>query len=116
MRKLIFATSLMLGLGSVAALAHHGWGSYDASKGMTIESKVAGLEWRNPHAMLMFEHQGATWHVTLAPLSRLQARGVSREMLEPGATVTAEGYPSKRTPNELRAERITVGGETFEMR
>jgi hypothetical protein len=52
----------------------------------------------------------------LAPLSRLQARGVSREMLAPGATVAAEGYPSKRTPNEMRAERITVGGETFEMR
>jgi hypothetical protein len=116
MRKAMSATCLILGLSSAAALAHHGWGSYDAAKSMTIESKVEGLEWRNPHAMLMVEHEGAMWHVTLAPLSRLQARGVSRGMLEPGATVAAEGHPSKRNPNEMRAERITVGGETFEMR
>lgn len=116
MRKTVAATSLLLGLGSAAAFAHHGWGSYDSSKRLTIEAPVESLEWQNPHAMLTVEHDGAMWHVTLAPLSRLQARGVSREMLESGATVAAEGHPSKRNPNEMRAERITVAGKTFEMR
>ncbi len=116
MRHAISLSALALALTSAGALAHHGWGSYDSSKTMTIESTVESLEWQNPHAMLTLPHEGANWQVTLAPLSRMQARGVSREMLVPGATVSAEGYPSTRNPNEIRAERITVGGETFELR
>ena len=116
MRVTLGLSALIFVIASASALAHHGWGSYDSSKRMTIESKVEDLQWQNPHAMLMLEHDGAMWHVTLAPLSRLQARGVSRDMLEPGATIAAEGYPSKRNPNEMRAERITVAGKTFAMR
>jgi hypothetical protein len=37
-------------------------------------------------------------------------------MLKPGATVSVEGYPSTRTPREMRAERITVAGKTVELR
>jgi hypothetical protein len=37
-------------------------------------------------------------------------------MIKPGSTVTLEGYPSTRVDTEMRAERITVGGKTFELR
>jgi hypothetical protein len=37
-------------------------------------------------------------------------------MLKPGATVTLEGYPNRDKPEEMRAERITVGGKTVELR
>jgi hypothetical protein len=37
-------------------------------------------------------------------------------MLAVGTVVSIEGYPSTRTPNEMRAERITVAGKTFELR
>jgi hypothetical protein len=30
--------------------------------------------------------------------------------------VTLEGYPSTRVETEMRAERIVVGGKTFELR
>jgi hypothetical protein len=30
--------------------------------------------------------------------------------------VAVEGYPSTKGERELRAERITVGGKTFELR
>jgi hypothetical protein len=110
------AALLLLTFGSSQALAHHGWGSYDASKRFTIKSTVHTLQWQNPHVMVMVEHEGAMWHLTLAPVSRMQLRGVKQEMLKPGAVVAAEGYPSKRNPNEMRAERITVDGKTFAMR
>jgi hypothetical protein len=101
---------------SAPALAHHGWGSYDAAKVFTITAPVEHLDWSNPHAHLRLRHQGEMWEATLAPLSRMQLRGLSEEMLKPGATVSVEGYPSTRTAREMRAERITVAGKTVELR
>ena len=43
-------------------------------------------------------------------------RGISRDMLKIGATLTAVGYPNKTDAREIRAERITIGGKTAEMR
>jgi hypothetical protein len=43
-------------------------------------------------------------------------RGVKEEMLKVGTTIAAEGYPSTRNEHEMRAERITVAGQTYEMR
>lgn len=98
------------------AAAHHGWGSYDVAKAFIIEAPVDHLDWSNPHAHLRLKHDGAAWEATLAPLSRMQLRGLSEDMLKPGTIVRVEGYPSTRTPNEMRAERITVAGKTVELR
>ena len=116
MRKTAIASALTLALTSLAAHAHHGWGSYDASGAFTIEAPVESLLWENPHGELTLMHDGEAWHITLAPLSRLQVRGLSPAALQPGTMVAAHGHPSRNTPNEMRAERIIVGGETFEMR
>lgn len=37
-------------------------------------------------------------------------------MLKPGSTATLEGYPNRNKPEEMRVERITVGGKTVELR
>jgi hypothetical protein len=116
MRKTAIASVLTLALTSLAAHAHHGWGSYDASSALTIEAPVESLLWENPHGELIMSHDGQPWRITLAPLSRLQVRGLSREMLQPGTVVAAQGYPSRRHPNEMRAERLIVAGQTYEMR
>jgi hypothetical protein len=116
MRNTALASVLTLALTSLAAHAHHGWGSYDASGAFTIESPVANLLWENPHGELTLMHDGEPWRITLAPLSRLQVRGLSPEMLQPGTVVAAHGHPSRHNPNEMRAERLIVGGETYQMR
>ena len=113
MRRLALAAALLV---ATPAVAHHGWGSYDAAKIFTITAPVEHLDWSNPHAHLQLRHQGEMWEATLAPLSRMQLRGLSQEMLKPGTTVAVEGYPSTRTPREMRAERITVAGKTVELR
>jgi hypothetical protein len=46
----------------------------------------------------------------------MSSRGVSAQMIAVGKTVSAYGYPSTATPDEMRAERITIDGKTFEMR
>ncbi len=46
----------------------------------------------------------------------MESRGIKKDMLKPGTPVVIEGYPSMRTEHEMRAERITVGGKTVELR
>lgn len=97
-------------------LAHHGWGSYDASKTVTVEGPIELSQYENPHALIKVTAQGKTWSIVLAPTSRMTARGAPTEFIAVGKTVTAVGYASTTTPDEMRAERITVDGKTVELR
>ncbi|MGE3876098.1 MAG: DUF6152 family protein [Parvibaculaceae bacterium] len=110
------ASALFLFTATIAAPAHHGWGSYDSTRKLTIESAIEMIAWQNPHAHVMLKYENATWEVTLAPISRMQRRGLHEEMLKAGVVISAEGYPSTRREHEMRAERITVGGKVYEMR
>ena len=98
------------------AYAHHGWGSYDAGRKLSITSTVQKAEWQNPHVLVVVAHENKDWDAVLAPPFRMNARGLAPEMIKPGSTVTLEGYPSTRVDGEMRAERITVDGRTFELR
>lgn len=98
------------------AYAHHGWGSYDAARTLAVSSSIQSVDWQNPHVMVMVKHENKDWHAVLAPPFRMSARGLEPDMLKPGTPVKLEGYPSTRTDAELRAERITVGDKTFELR
>ena len=42
--------------------------------------------------------------------------GLTREMLKAGTKATVVGYANRQTPTELRAERITIGDKTTELR
>ena len=113
-RSIPFTLAALLSAG--AASAHHGWGSYDVSKAFWISAPVETLSWADPHARIMLKYEGATWEATLAPLFRMQTRGLSEEILKPGTPVVVLGYPSTRNQHEMRAERITVAGKTVELR
>lgn len=101
---------------ALPALAHHGWGGYDAGKTLTLSGTVEQFAFNNPHAMLNLQSDGKMWHVVLAPPGRMTARGLPDGTIKSGQTVTVVGYPSKSDPAELRAERITVGDQTVELR
>jgi hypothetical protein len=97
-------------------VGHHGWSGYDSSTTLELTGiiKVSGYE--HPHGYINLEVPGKTWMVVLAPPSRMERRGLSKEMLKPGATATVVGYPNRTDPNEMRAERITLEGKTVELR
>jgi hypothetical protein len=99
-----------------AVLAHHGWGSYDASKTITVTGSIETLKYENPHATLTVKASDKVWTVALAPVSRMQSRGAPAELVAVGKTVSAVGYASTVEKDEMRAERITVDGTTVEMR
>ena len=98
------------------AAAHHGWGSYDASKPVTVSGSILTSKYENPHATLTVRGSDKVWTVILAPTSRMTARGALANMVAVGNTISAYGYPSTVEKDEMRAERITVGGKTIEMR
>lgn len=108
--------ALAFSLAAGLALAHHGWSSYDADTSLTLEVPLKVVNYRNPHADVTIEHEGKEWHVVLAPISRLQARGLPEADLTVGKTVTIVGYPRKDGTAEIRAERIIVDGRTIELR
>jgi len=101
---------------SASAWAHHGWSSYDSEKAVKIEVALAEVQYRNPHAEVAVDHQDKRWQVILAPISRMESRGLEKESLAVGKTVTIEGFPRKDGTAEIRAERITVSGKVIELR
>ena len=99
-----------------AAIAHHGWGSYDAAKPVTIVGPILTSKFENPHATITVRGSDKVWTVTLAPTSRMVSRGATEKVVAVGQNISAYGYPSTVEEDEMRAERITVDGKTFEMR
>lgn len=114
MRKWILAAAALTI--PAAAAAHHGWSSYDESKAIKHRATLTDVRWGNPHGSAKVRYNDATWDVILAPVSRMQARGLTREMVGPKSVVILEGYPRRDGAREMRIERVTVGDKTVELR
>lgn len=114
LKKLIVAATLAAA--PAALLAHHGWSSYDAQRVITHTANLTDVTWGNPHggARVMFNR--ARWDVVLAPVPRMEARGLTRAMLAPDQRVTLVGYPRRDGTREMRIERVIAGGRTVELR
>ena len=105
-----------LALVPLVAAAHHGWSSYDSSRPLTLDGTIREAGYEHPHGYVRLETPDKTWLVVLAPPSRMENRGLPREMLKPGMKATVMGYQKRDDPEELRAERITIAGKTTELR
>ena len=101
---------------SGAALAHHGWSEYDSSNELKLTGKIVESGYEHPHGHIKLETPGKTWLCVLAPPSRMENRGLSKDALKVGNSVTVVGYPNRSKPEEMRAERIVSQGKTVELR
>jgi hypothetical protein len=106
----------LLALLTGAAFAHHGWGSYDATHPVTVTGPIMTTKFENPHATITVRGSDKVWTVTLAPISRMSSRGATAKVVAVGQNISVYGYPSTVAGDEMRAERITVDGKTYEMR
>jgi Family of unknown function (DUF6152) len=111
----VLLIALMLGL-SVNIGAHHGWSGYDSGQTLNLTGVIQEAGYEHPHAYIKLAVPGKVWVVVLAPPSRMERRGVSRDMLAVGTMATVVGYPNRTDADEMRAERITVGDKTAELR
>lgn len=117
--KNLLATLLLATLLASGMLAHHGWTGYDESKAFTITGVIREAKWENPHVLIRVQAdngKGKTWLAYLAPISRMESRGLKQDAVKVGGTATLKGYPNKTTADELRAENITIDGKTTELR
>ena len=96
--------------------AHHGWTGYDETKLVQHTGVIKEAGYENPHGFVKIEADKKIWNVVLAPPTRMESRGLTKDQLKVGATVTIAGYQHKETKDEIRAERITIDGKTTELR
>lgn len=97
-------------------LSHHGWSEYDGGRPLQLVGTIEHSGYVHPHGFVRLKTDGKVWTVVLAPPTRLQNRGLEKEMLAPGNRAAVYGYPNRNKADELRAERITIGGKTTELR
>lgn len=115
----MFALSkLLIGAGLLAA-SHHGWANYDTERAFTLDGTVGEVDYVNPHVLVRVkpaDDSSRSWLAVLAPPSRMTRRGLPGDSVRVGTTARLYGYPHKEIPGEMRAERITIGGRTTELR
>ena len=113
--KMRLALAVAIAVPATAA-AHHGWSSYDTGRPVSVTGQFKSVSWANPHGTATISWRGRDWAVVLAPVARMEARGLSRAMIAPGKRVSVYGYPRKDGTAEMRIERITAAGKTVELR
>lgn len=96
--------------------AHHGWSGYDSSKVLQLKGTIVESGYEHPHGFVRLKASDKTWVVVLAPPSRMEGRQLPRKNLASGTEAVVVGYPSRTDPQEMRAERITINGQTTELR
>ena len=103
---------------ATTVLAHHGWSEYDETKPLTVPGTITESTYTNPHGTMKLRatEGGKVWDVVLAPVSRMQTRGLTETMLKPGSTVSVIGYQHRKVASEMRAENITVDTKKIELR
>ena len=98
------------------AFPHHGWSEYDDGRPLQLTGTIEESGYVHPHGFIRLKAGDRTWTVVLAPPTRLQNRGLEKEMLAPGNRASVYGYPNRNKAEELRAERITIREKTTELR
>ena len=116
-KKLVGLVLLMAALSGFSFSSyHHGWSSYDQKKELKYTGEIVKYSYDNPHGVIRLKVDKQTWTVVLAPPSRMESRGLTEAMLKEGTKASVVGYPHLTVKDEMRAERITIGEKTTELR
>lgn len=108
-RRSILAAALLAAPG--LALAHHGWGGFDNSKVLDHTGPIARSSYANPHGTLFMSREGRELTIELAPVSRMQTRGLPEGDLAPGKVVRVYAYQNRGNPDVYRAEWVEPAGK-----
>ena len=94
----------------------HDWPAYDLTKQQKLTGVIRELRFRGKPPLVKIEVDRKMLDVVLAPAARMEFRNLEEGMLKPGVTVSVAAYPSKQIMNEFRAETITIGTRTTDLR
>ena len=101
------------------SFAHHGTGTYDQSKSVTLTGTVTEFSWTNPHVSLFFDVKDASgktvnWAIEMNSPGVLAQAGWSKRIFKAGDQITITVRPAKAgTPVGLinRAQPVLVNGK-----
>jgi hypothetical protein len=106
-------------LASIAAVhAHHSNSAYQVDQIITLEGTVTEWQWVNPHTWLMMtvedeNGQSTEWAVEGRAPGILGRAGWSRDVLQPGETVTVHASPAKDGSTVGIIARVTKSDGTI---
>src|SRR5688500_12357534 len=114
--RLIVMTLLLF---SVPLFAHHGTGTYDSTKSVTLSGTVTEFSFSNPHAALFFDAKDASgksvnWAIEMNSPGVLRRAGWTKATFTAGDQITITVRPAKAgTPVGLinRAQPVIVNGK-----
>ena len=112
MRTLSFV-AVIAALLAATASAHRSFGAtYEVTKQIKLDGKIAQFVYRNPHSFVHVEApdaEGKTqrWAVEWGGTAQLTTAGVTRESLKVGDKVTIVARPS-RVPGEYRVLMVNL--------
>jgi hypothetical protein len=104
---------------SLPAAAHHGTGTYDSTKSVTLSGTVTEFSFTNPHAALFFDVKGAdgkpvNWAIEMNSPGVLRRAGWTKATFKAGDQITITVRPAKAgTPVGLinRSQPVIVNGK-----
>ncbi len=110
------ATSILVSLLPISALAHHGTNSqFDPNKPLSLSGVVTELKFVNPHSYVYFDVTNAegeveNWHCEMRAANALKRSGWTEDMFQPGTVISLEGIASRKEPNGCYVETLALGG------
>src|SRR6266540_5075027 len=86
------------------AFAHHGPGTFELNKTVTLKGKLARIDLINPHSWLYFDVTDADGKVShhrceMRSVHVLRRSGWSKELFPVGQRITVEAAPDRADPN-----------------
>lgn len=100
---------LLLALAS-PVVAHHAW-PVDMDDLVTVQGTVTAFEWANPHPMITLQVATAngseeTWQVGGPAITRMEAKGWTKESVKAGDVITGTGYQFRDGQKIIRLESV----------
>lgn len=103
---------------SVPALAHHGFGRFNAAENIEVVGTLTGLDFVNPHSYVYFDTVGPDGETIpmrceMRAATVLRRSGWSPDMFVPGVAIHVTGNPHRDDPASCYAETLTLGDNEF---
>jgi hypothetical protein len=111
--KLVCLTAGLLLAAAAPMLAHHAFAAeYDSTKPVKVTGTVSKVEWTNPHIWFYVDVKDdsgkvTTWGFSGGPPGMLQRRGITKNVLKIGDTVTVEGFRAKDSSTNGTGGNVT---------